>query len=75
MATSSPLTSRPGWAEDLQVYLSDPTIAEIVETALEHVAAATPLLVALVQHDVMPTLWRQPVGAHLRYSSCYGAAP
>lgn len=58
---ASSMTARPGWADDVQIYLSDPTIAQIVEAALEHVAGGTPLLVARLRHDVMPILWRQPV--------------
>jgi hypothetical protein len=62
---ATPRSPGPGWAETLQIYLCDPSIAQVVEAALEHVAAATPLLVARVQHDVMPTLWRQPLGDDL----------
>lgn len=52
---------RVGWETDLQSYLSDPEVALIAEEALTHVAAASPLLVASLRHEVMPTLWRRPV--------------
>jgi hypothetical protein len=48
------------WDEDLQIYLSDHDVAAVVEEALTHVAEAEPLLIALVRHSVMTTLWRQP---------------
>jgi hypothetical protein len=46
---------------DLQAQLSDPDVAFIIQEALEHVADACPLLVAMLRHDVLPTLWRRPV--------------
>lgn len=46
---------------DLLDYFSDPDVAFIVEAALAHVADASPLLVASLRHDVLPTLWRRPV--------------
>ncbi|MCU1691889.1 MAG: hypothetical protein JWM64_980 [Frankiales bacterium] len=49
------------WDEDLQVYLSDPYVAGVVEEALLHVADAEPLLIALIRHAVMSNLWRQPL--------------
>lgn len=51
----------PRWDEDLQVYLSDPDVAAVVEEALLHVADAEPLLIARIRHAVMSTLWRQPL--------------
>ncbi|SOC52910.1 hypothetical protein SAMN05660748_4237 [Blastococcus aggregatus] len=50
------------WAPlDLRTHLSDPDVAFILQEALSHVADASPLLVAMLRHDVVPTLWRQPV--------------
>ena len=50
------------WAPlDLRTHLSDPDVAFIMEEALAHVADASPFLVAMLRHDVLPTLWRQPV--------------
>jgi hypothetical protein len=57
----TPLRPPPRWAEDLQVYLSDPDVAAVVEQALVHVADAEPLLIALIRHAVMSSLWRQPL--------------
>lgn len=49
------------WTVDLREQLTNPDVAFIVEEALTHVADACPLLVAFLRHDVLPTLWRQPV--------------
>ncbi len=49
---------RKGWATDLEVYLSDPDIALIVEEALAHVAPAAPRLITSMRHSVMPTFRR-----------------
>ena len=51
----------PVRSEDLQIYLSDGDVAAVVEDALGHVASAEPLLIAHLRHDVMATLWRQPL--------------
>ncbi len=59
--TEDPSSSPPRWDEELQIYLSDPDVAAVVEDALLHVADAEPLLIARIRHDVMDTLWRQPV--------------
>lgn len=58
---NDPRRPPPRWDEDLQVYLSDPQVAAVVEEALLHVADAEPLLIALIRHSVMSTLWRQPL--------------
>jgi len=50
------------WKTDLREYLFDPNVAFIVGEALAHVAGASPLLIASLRHDVLPTLWRRPVG-------------
>lgn len=46
---------------DLWTYLSNPDVAFVIQEALTHVAHGSPLLVALLRHDVLPMLWRQPV--------------
>jgi len=49
------------WRPKLLAHLSDPDVAFIVEAALVPVADASPLLLASLRHDVLPTLWRRPV--------------
>lgn len=49
------------WEPDLRMHLSDPDVAFILEEALAHVAGGSPLLVALLRHNILPTLWRRPV--------------
>ena len=56
-----PLRPPARWDEDLQVYLSEPDVATVVEEALLHVADAEPLLIARIRQAVMSTLWRQPL--------------
>ena len=46
---------------DLWTYLSNPVVAFVIQEALTHVADGSPLLVALLRHDVLPMLWKQPV--------------
>lgn len=59
--TEDPWRPPPRWDEDLQVYLSDPDVAEVVEEALSYVADAQSLLIARIRHAVVSTLWRQPL--------------
>lgn len=55
--------ARSGMSKDaaleLSLYLSDAAIAGIVDTALPHIAAAEPLLIASLRHNVLPGVWRQ----------------
>lgn len=47
--------------DDLVDLLANPDNAFILDDALHHIAAGSPLLMAILRHDLVPGLWRRPV--------------
>lgn len=47
--------------DQLVDHLDDPDNAFILDQALRHVASGSPYLMAMLRHDLLPSLWRQRV--------------
>ena len=47
--------------KDLEHLLEDPDNAFILDEALRHIAAGSPLVLAVLRYNLLPGLWRRPV--------------
>ena len=47
--------------KDLEHFLEDPDNAFILDEALRHIAAGSPLVLAVLRYNLLPGLWRRPV--------------
>lgn len=62
-------------SEAIACALAQDTTAEALEAALLHVAQHEPVLVSVLRDEILPTVYRQPIGDALRLSEPLDQAP